>query len=112
MVANRTRIDATLISHNISRYTGDGVPQFDCNIHSLQFDLRHWEVSPSWSLLRVTIFQSASLTPDFHPNTSTTLLSDFLDRKLKDVAVDQVGPFLNEIVKEFPRILELWHRAK
>jgi hypothetical protein len=112
MVANLTRIDAALISHNISRYAGDGIPQFDCIIHSPQFDLRHWETPPSRSLCRVTIFQSASLTPDIHPNPSTTFLSDFLDRKLKDVTVDQLAPFLNEIVKEFPRILELWRRAK
>jgi hypothetical protein len=46
MVANLTRIDAALISHNISRYAGDGIPQFDCSIHSLQFDLRHWNVPP------------------------------------------------------------------
>jgi hypothetical protein len=112
MVANLTRIDAALISHNISRYAGVGIPQFDCITHSLQFDLRHWEAPPSRSLFRVTMFRSASLTPDFQPNPSTTLLSDFLDRKLKHVAVDQLAPFLNEIVKEFPRILELWLRVK
>jgi hypothetical protein len=39
-------------------------------------------------------------------------LINFLDRRMKDVAIDQVVPFLNEIVKEFPRILELWRRAK
>jgi hypothetical protein len=31
---------------------------------------------------------------------------------LRYVAFDQVVPFLSEIVKEFPRILELWRREK
>jgi hypothetical protein len=39
-------------------------------------------------------------------------LIDFLERKLNDVAVDQVLPFLNEIVNKLPKILKLWRRTK
>jgi hypothetical protein len=50
LMTNLKRIEAALISRNISRYAGDGVPRFDCSIPSLQFDLRHWEAPTSRSL--------------------------------------------------------------
>jgi hypothetical protein len=48
----------------------------------------------------------------FNSGSFIIKLIDFLNRKTKDVAMDQVVPFLNEIMKGFPRILELCCRAK